>query len=1052
MASPTSWNDTSIVVPVPAAAASGDVVVTVGGVASNGVNFTVPPPSITGITPTTGNIGTFVTISGADFGVTQGTSTLTFNGTVASPTSWSDTSIVAPVPPGATSGNVVVTVNGNASNGTTFTVVLVTGQTVLSDSMARTTTYGYENIGGRNFMTAIAGSGCASCGGRGNSAFTVDTLGNVLSSTDALNNTTTYTYDSMGNVLTKSQQLNANTTLTWSYTYNGFQEVLTATDPLGNVTTNVYDGNGNLLSTTTPPPSGTGSGLTTNFQYDSKGELTQVTDPKGNATHLTYTSAGLVASITDAQSNTTTFTYDARGNRLTSTDALLNVTTYTYDTMNRLTRITAPDTTYTQFAYDYRGRRISVTDANGKTTAYQYDDADRLLAVTDAAANLTVYGYDTENNLVDITDAASHQTSFAYDALGRVTQVTFPSTLSESYTYDAMNNLLTKTDRKGQTINYSYDALYRLTSKTYPDSTAVNYTYDPLSRLTQVTDASGTYSFTYDSLGRLLGTSTQYSFLSGTLTNSYAYDAASNRVSFTNSESGITYAYDSLNRLTSLTDSNTGQFGFGYDALGRRTSLTRPNGVDTSYTYDNLSRLLSVLHNGGALPGSTGYTYDAAGNRLTKTAVQEASPNPVSVLSQYSYDPIYELTQAVVNGSVAEGYSYDAVGNRLSSAGPTSYNYNTSNELTSTSAATYAYDANGNTVSKTDSTGTTSYTWDFENRLTSVTLPGTGGTVNFKYDPFGRRIDKIAPTSGTTIYAYDGDDITEELGGGGNLVAHFTQGVTIDEPLALTGSGGTYFYHADGLGSITSMTDTSGNLAASSVYDSFGKLAASTGTITNPFQYTGREFDSESGLYSYRARYYDPKAGRFISEDPVGFGAGDNFYRYVENNPTILIDPSGLDADCVNGVKPLVLKDIASYINQPVKGTGTCADLLRYTQGGNPKYPPYPTWRWIKGPAPDKNTPLGTFVATFHDNNGTQFGSGDVHKHPRHVGAFYGTYSKGNHNGIVLVDQYEDRTDPGEVIAQSKYPYGGYPEYHEVYWKDYIHNGSNYFIVVVPCE
>ena len=120
----------------------------------------------------------------------------------------------------------------------------------------------------------------------------------------------------------------------------------------------------------------------------------------------------------------------------------------------------------------------------------------------------------------------------------------------------------------------------------------------------------------------------------------------------------------------------------------------------------------------GHLPGSASYTYDAAGNRLTKTAVQEASPNPVSVLSQYSYDNIYELTQAVVNGSVAESYSYDAVGNRLTSAGPTSYNYNASNELTSTSTATYTYDNNGNTTSKTDSTGTTIYTWDFENRLT----------------------------------------------------------------------------------------------------------------------------------------------------------------------------------------------------------------------------------------------------------------------------------------------------------------------------------------------
>ena len=193
-----------------------------------------------------------------------------------------------------------------------------------------------------------------------------------------------------------------------------------------------------------------------------------------------------------------------------------------------------------------------------------------------------------------------------------------------------------------------------------------------------------------------------------------------------------------------------------------------------------------------------------------------------------------------------------------------------------------------------------------------MTLPGTGGTVNFKYDPFGRRIEKIAPTSGTTIYAYDGDNVTEELGGGGNLLAHYTQGAGIDEPLAMTGTGGTYFYHADGLGSITSLTDTHRQLAASYVYDSFGNLTASTGTITNPFQYTGREFDSETGLYYYRARYYDPTAGRFLSEDPIRFTGGSNFYGYTRNNPINFADPQGL---CPSDNKVPCLPNVRDFVN-----------------------------------------------------------------------------------------------------------------------------------------
>jgi hypothetical protein len=120
---PTSWTATSIVVPVPSGATTGNVVVTVNGVASNGVPFTVQAaPAITSLSPPSGVIGTLVTVSGTNFGATQGTSLVTFNGWVGIPVSWSSTSILVPVPSGATTGSVVVTVGGVASNGVTFTV------------------------------------------------------------------------------------------------------------------------------------------------------------------------------------------------------------------------------------------------------------------------------------------------------------------------------------------------------------------------------------------------------------------------------------------------------------------------------------------------------------------------------------------------------------------------------------------------------------------------------------------------------------------------------------------------------------------------------------------------------------------------------------------------------------------------------------------------------------------------------------------------------------------------------------------------------------------
>jgi len=189
---------------------------------------------------------------------------------------------------------------------------------------------------------------------------------------------------------------------------------------------------------------------------------------------------------------------------------------------------------------------------------------------------------------------------------------------------------------------------------------------------------------------------------------------------------------------------------------------------------------------------------------------------------------------------------------------------------------------------------TTSYAWDFENRLTSVTLPGSGGTVSFKYDPFGRRTYKSS-SSGTSVFAYDGDNLVEEANASGAVVARYSQGLNIDEPLAMLRSAATSYYHADGLGSISSLSNAAGSIANTYTYDSFGKLTASTGSLVNSFQYTARESDAETGLYYYRARYYNPTLQRFISEDPIGLNGGDvNFYPYVGNSPTNLADPFGL--------------------------------------------------------------------------------------------------------------------------------------------------------------
>jgi RHS repeat-associated protein len=153
---------------------------------------------------------------------------------------------------------------------------------------------------------------------------------------------------------------------------------------------------------------------------------------------------------------------------------------------------------------------------------------------------------------------------------------------------------------------------------------------------------------------------------------------------------------------------------------------------------------------------------------------------------------------------------------------------------------------------------------------------------------------------GPTVYLYDRKNLIEEIDQSGNVLARYTQGKRLDEPLAELRQGTTSYYEQDGLGSVTSLSNSAGAVAETYAYDSYGKVTASTGTLVNPFQYTGREFDSETGVYYYRARYFDPSTGRFLSQDPIRYGGGVNFYAYTRNNPVVRIDPFGYDGTCTN--------------------------------------------------------------------------------------------------------------------------------------------------------
>lgn len=674
---------------------------------------------------------------------------------------------------------------------------------------------------------------------------------------------------------------------TRQFTYDTFGHVLTATDEEGRVTQYAYDSTGDVGSVT---QDSLHLQLKTSYGNNSAGDVTSVVDPRGNVP------GGTPASFT------TNFLYDVNRNLTQSyPQALAGVNTvYGYDPDNRLVRVSrqyaaGPPPSYriSTAVYTPNGQLSSTGDPSGNTLTYAYDAARRVTSITSGSGRQLTYSYDALSRVTSITGSI-------YGPLDASITSNLGAVLLESRTYTPDGLRASSSDGNGNLTSFIYDGFDRLQKRVDADGKFDGYEYDANNNQTKhLTRAGAGITSSYDARNRLAARYIPANSAAPVENDCYGFDYSGRMLQAQQGSSATPYncsgtvpfqfAYDTAGRRTSEARPDGKTVGFILDAAGNRTGTTWPDGSQVTYSVDMLNRITDAYDG----PGTSGlrlahYDYDSLSNRLDlkygngAMASYNYGANSILSLIQQVYSPSAEVTfsysynpdNQVTSRSVDDSSYQPGPSNPALTVGATTYGANRINQYTNANSTSFTYNDDGALL--TD--GTNSYAFDAEDRLR--TANGAGLSAAYSYDPLGRRSSKTV-NSAITSYVSAGSQEIAEYGPSGALQYRYVYGPGLDEPLARVDGTGTHdYFHADGVGSVVALTDSSANVMEKHVYTPFGVSDAHF-SGESAYQFTGRRYDAETGLYYYRARYYSAILGRFTSRDALASRDPDAVFKPV---------------------------------------------------------------------------------------------------------------------------------------------------------------------------